>query len=916
MATSSSPSKQAKKGTKRLLFQRADGRPYDFWIQTDLDSFVREHLLETIPKYGGRVCGAKDFPKHGFFLIDAMDPGPVHAIKGSFNRPTKQVHHEFLLVTRAVTPLRHVLSYRFIDAVISQGSWDHHDIRQWGFPVELAQTAKTPAAALKEFKRTVKRGEDEELEKAWVVKTGSAFDSYNDRKLVELEPAFRKLLDQVEKDLPDETPEQKQIPRNYVRGRLLVDARADWRVRFHIHESVNKERRQALVKCIMENGGTTCHDADEATVILIGCEVDKIDGDMELERFMEKSLESPKGKGFQLKFDSWVDTCIREGFWRNLSAFEHDVIHAYKEYQERRAELSRAKGKSRVQEADSQSPQSHKRKRSTSGEPEIIEISSSPVKKRKLQNGSSSMKTPVPVPKISGGSALRSNRSKLTEPGSASTIKPTRIFSHVEVPRMESPLKFSGDLSSLTLTSRTAPNQPPAELNDTEDEDKEPEIVIPRDSPLPTVEPNFPVFDPQRTSRVSGVSGFTNSTTRSKMTNITTITAASNARSVGPAPPPNPKQIPRPSTSTVATEFSGASRGPVDNPPVRRSMGMKRTDSLPASYVDDDDLEGEKILSQFPVHDERDVFAPVASAVPNSQDELWGSYGGTFIEWVHQGVDDMAHYGYQEGIEGISDILYRWHERRDQYTHSPKGKGRVSFHEGDMGDKDAENAAIPEEREVSPVSQRSLPPLHKTRSANRLNHSSRTPSSVEGSDLDTADESVVHETDNDVTAKPRHYGKRQQSTPRVAQTRSASKSSKTPVNANVSNSRMAKRPNSGHQVATPPSVKTAPARSVSNTPNHLSNAKVVAEETEDDETRDEVAPLPARTTRSKTTRSKPATKDMSDGEVVPLRRGRSASVAPSDAGTEVTVSTKGASTAQKTKRTNSKAAKGKQPKRK
>jgi hypothetical protein len=269
MAASSTPSKQGQKSTNQLLFRHADGRPYNFWIQTDLDPFVRANLVKTIlvcltrivkailflltssKKHGGRVCDPKEFPRHGFLLIDSTDPGPVHAIKGSFNRPTKKVQHLFMLVTRTPTPLRHVLSYHFIDAVVSQGSWDHHDVRQWGFPIELAQSGKALMTAVKEFKRTIKIGEDEELEKAWVVTTGAVFDSYNSARLAELEPAFRGLLKDVQKDSLASTPDQQIINRNYVRGRFLVDTRADWRVRFHIHETINKERRQALVKCIM-----------------------------------------------------------------------------------------------------------------------------------------------------------------------------------------------------------------------------------------------------------------------------------------------------------------------------------------------------------------------------------------------------------------------------------------------------------------------------------------------------------------------------------------------------------------------------------------------------------------------------------------------------------------------------------------
>jgi hypothetical protein len=519
-------------------------------------------------------------------------------------------------------------------------------------------------------------------------------------------------------------------------------------------------------------------------------------------------------------------------------------------------------------------------------------------------------RTPLPISNTSIGSALRSNKSRFTaEPGSASTIKPRHKFMGVGVP---SPIKPSGNLSSLALTNRTTPQQPPADPSETEDSDEEAAIVIPRDSPPSAVKPTFPVFEPQRTARASGASGFTNSTTGSKMANLTTTTATSNARSVGPAPPPNAKQIGRPSTSTAGgTEFSGASRGPVEssaNAAVRRSA-MKRTSSLPASQIDEDDLEGEKILSQFQARNDEDPFAPVTDSLPPSQDPVWGE----FSKWVYQCIEEMLHYEYDEGIQELTGIIDRWWECRDQFIRDRDDKGRVSRNEQDMADKGEGTSAAPARKGVSPIARRSLPSIGESRSAVRLRHSSKTPSSHEGTDFDTADESALQESDIDVTERPEHRSARLHSTPpRVRNSRSASKSSKTPVNANVSNSRVAKRPDLDNPIATPSSINTALPRSVSNTPNHLGRQPRIPEEDEDEETKDEVAPLPAPTTRVKSTRSRRGknTETESVGEVK-LRRGRSASVAPSDAGTEVTLSTKGTTTAQKSKRTNSKTTKGK-----
>jgi hypothetical protein len=121
----------------------------------------------------------------------------------------------------------------------------------------------------------------------------------------------------------------------------------------------------------------------------VGCEVNKIEEEPDLLHLVSQIQAAPKGEGVQLKFDAWVDTCIREGFWRNVSGFEHDVVAAYQEYQEQRAELSRSKGKGRPQDDISLS-QSNKRKISPSKEKSVVDLGSSPIKKRKLENGATS----------------------------------------------------------------------------------------------------------------------------------------------------------------------------------------------------------------------------------------------------------------------------------------------------------------------------------------------------------------------------------------------------------------------------------------------------------------------------------------------------------------------------------------------
>jgi hypothetical protein len=120
----------------------------------------------------------------------------------------------------------------------------------------------------------------------------------------------------------------------------------------------------------------------------VGCEVNKVEEEPDLLHLVSQIQGAPKGQGVQLKFDAWVDTCIREGFWRNVSGFEHDVVAAYQEYQEQRAELSRSKGKGR--QDDISLSQSNKRKRSPSKENAVVNLGSSPIKKRKLENGATS----------------------------------------------------------------------------------------------------------------------------------------------------------------------------------------------------------------------------------------------------------------------------------------------------------------------------------------------------------------------------------------------------------------------------------------------------------------------------------------------------------------------------------------------
>jgi hypothetical protein len=439
-------------------------------------------------------------------------------------------------------------------------------------------------------------------------------------------------------------------------------------------------------------------------------------------------------------------------------------------------------------------------------------------------------------------------------------------------------------------------------------------IVIPsKGSPIVEQDPlKVATHYAPRLSTVSGISGFTadtamsskvgnTTTTATATTTTTTSTRASNAaqsaRSVGPSVPSNAKQVGRPSTSTgVETSGSGASRGVLDQSIIRfgKPNSLARTTSTRASNFDEDDLAGDRLLASFdqnssfpndfgpPPSQLRYAAAPYVSTVQISAAEE-----KLLLCWR-----EMIELDHKDGLGLIMDVINSWPQQRKELeaerdrigTTSGKGKGkaRVSFHGLDIDSKPEFNPPRSNEVETDSqdvvnsnrVEEKKLSNLG--RMVNRARGSSRTPSSVEGSDGDEDD--VPQQVDEEEAEEM------------ISATRTRSKSnsirdSRTPKTSNPVTK--TPRKNRTPDVFGPVISTKKPAANSKVSP--AAKPKALIEPTDEaqdpEEEEDKVAPLPPKPQRKRAQKARAGSvgsaTDAEEENFKP-RRGRSASAAPPD----------------------------------
>lgn len=376
---------------------------------------------------------------------------------------------------------------------------------------------------------------------------------------------------------------------------------------------------------------------------------------------------------------------------------------------------------------------------------------------------SSTTKTQQPPPSSSHArlsTVSRLNRSS-NEPGSGSTVKPSKTFKGSAPYIAPSPLSRNqkSNVSSLTLrpsSLRPSIANPPVDEEEEEEESQyfeaEEAIYIPpgSDSPTDHLDPlQVPV---QRTGRLSALSGITSRTaesvTSSKVGNVTNTTSTSNAksaRSVGPNVAPSyAKQVGRMSTSTAArpststaagtgleTSGSGASRGVLEgslqpHKPLSVASAAGRQE-----HPDPDDLAGEEILKTFGSPERQPARLDIGSPSTWTDTAVIRSMPLTAVEveLVHFWREIIS-FPDTDMVEGLVSVINSWSERREHLEREKnakrraKGKGRVSF--PDQLEEEVEEVRVPKvEEEVSVPEKKPL-----TKFASRARQTSRTPSSL------------------------------------------------------------------------------------------------------------------------------------------------------------------------------------------
>jgi hypothetical protein len=134
-----------------------------------------------------------------------------------------------------------------------------------------------------------------------------------------------------------------------------------------------------------ENGGATCYDSTEADVILIGCEVDEIDDDIDVMDWIIKNPRKAVDNNTRtlVKFTPWARHCIEAGDWKLVDPKVEDVARAYRLFKNGKL-TAKQKGKGRATLAEINWA-GQKRKRSSIGDLIEGDDQGSPTKKRRQQ---------------------------------------------------------------------------------------------------------------------------------------------------------------------------------------------------------------------------------------------------------------------------------------------------------------------------------------------------------------------------------------------------------------------------------------------------------------------------------------------------------------------------------------------------
>lgn len=203
--------------------------------------------------------GKFEFPDYGFLLIDPYSARTVYEIKTTYHKPVKNAG--FVAFRRGAgatpTPLRHVLSYRFVDAVLTKGSWDHHDLLKWGWPVEMSpEEWQDKEAVARRYKRQVREGGvDEELEKGWMWPTSSIFNA--------CEPGhdFTEELEQLndlkqrertkEKATAAKSRQQEKEMDAWIQGVVVTNTKLNLQTKFYLHNDIEEDEERKLVRLIL-----------------------------------------------------------------------------------------------------------------------------------------------------------------------------------------------------------------------------------------------------------------------------------------------------------------------------------------------------------------------------------------------------------------------------------------------------------------------------------------------------------------------------------------------------------------------------------------------------------------------------------------------------------------------------------------
>ena len=131
--------------------------------------------------------------------------------------------------------------------MVHKGSWDRHDLRRWGFPVQLSKEDMANAESVsRRYRRQILAdgGIDEEMEAGWIWAFNSVFDSYKPNY------DFAKEFAEMEYELKDKpTPTNEWM--KWMKGRVVTNYRLEKQVKFYLHDDIDEEDANKVVKLIM-----------------------------------------------------------------------------------------------------------------------------------------------------------------------------------------------------------------------------------------------------------------------------------------------------------------------------------------------------------------------------------------------------------------------------------------------------------------------------------------------------------------------------------------------------------------------------------------------------------------------------------------------------------------------------------------